>query len=696
MPLPNRADGQLIELAPTPRNNDQFLIRLDWNKGRHSVDGRYNFNQAKTTELAGQVPTYITINDQTRGQNVTIGDTFTINPQVVNQLRVSFNRMANFTDASNIQSHADLGGALPQFGPPLPPNIVISGRVTLSNASPTVPGRANETFQISDTVTMSVGAHTVKAGGDLFKTRLVAYSAVNTMGVFTFNGQLTGNPAAEFLIGRPATMLIGSPVRETGGKQTSYYAFMQDDWKISRRLTLNLGLRYELPLPWYHPNNFWSTLQPGVQSHVIPNAPVGLVFPGDPGVPRGLITTDKNNFAPRFGFAWDPAGNGRSSIRGAYGIFYEAITGEIIANDGQPFSYSFTIRTPFSLTDPLRGQPAIPTTVNLRDPVFVGLQQVSYPDPNYRTGYIQQINLNVQRQIASTLAIQAAYVSRLGHKQMMTLAANPAIFRPGATLGNISQRRILPEFGNNRTSTSQSNSNYHAFQFELTKRMSQGFSLQGAYTFSRAIDLSSAIVGGIGIAPPNTFDLSAERGLSDFHAKHIASFSWLWEIPKAPVANGFVKVLLHDWQANGLVALRTGRPFTVISGRDDALSGTPNQRPNVVGEHRRPDDRPRGDRVLNWFDRTAFAFPQTGTYGNAGRNALIGPGSANTNMALFKTVPIHGKEGFRLQFRSEFFNIFNSTTFGVPVRELTAGERMGRLTFAEDARVIQFALKVMF
>lgn len=696
MPLPNRPSGQLVETAPAPQDNNQALARLDWNRGRHTIDGRYHFSQATAIQYVGQVPAYITVNARTRGQNATIGDTFTISPSILNQFRISFNRIAAISGSDNTFSLSDLGGTLPEFGPKLPPAITVTGRVVLSNNSPTVPGRANDTFQISDSISIARGSHSLKAGVDLFRTRLVQYSAVNTMGVFTFGGQLTGVSAADFLIGRPTSMNIGSPVREQGGKQNSVYGYLQDDWKITPRLTLNLGIRYELPKPWYHPNRFWGTLIPGQQSQVIPNAPLGMVYPGDPGVPDGLVATDRNNFAPRFGFAWDPFGQGRTSIRGAYGIFYETMNGDIIQNEGQPFSYTFTIPAPFSLSDPLRGQAPIPTTNDFKNPLFTGRQQLSYPDRDLRTGYVQQFNLNVQQQISGSLAIQAGYVGRVGRKLMLALPSNPAVFEPGATLGNINQRRLLPDFGNNRVISAQANSNFHSLQVEVTRRFSRGFSLQAAYTFSRSIDQSSGITTGLGAAAPNIFDLRSQYGLSDFHAKHIGSTSWVWEVPATSSQNPFVGALLHNWQVNGLIALRTGRPINILSGRDDALSGTQNQRPDVVGDHRFASDRSRGEKIQAWFNRAAFAFPAPGQYGNAGRNALIGPSSAVTNLALFKSFALPGREGLHLQFRFECFNAFNSVNLGQPNASLSAGASMGRITSANDARVIQLALKLKF
>jgi hypothetical protein len=268
------------------------------------------------------------------------------------------------------------------------------------------------------------------------------------------------------------------------------------------------------------------------------------------------------------------------------------------------------------------------------------------------------------------------------------------LYNSTATPSNVDQRRILPPFGNNSEISSRANSNYNGLQVEVNKRFSRGFSLQGAYTYSRALDIASGF--SLGAVVPNVFDLRTQYALSDFQAKHIGSVSWLWELPRAPLHNVFARGVVNGWQVNGLVALRTGLPVNILLGSDRALSGTPNQRPDVLRTPVLSSDRPRGERVLQWFDRTAFALPALGTYGNTGRNAVIGPPSKVTNFALFKNFPVPLREGMRLQFRSEFFNLFNTVNLSNPNATLSSGVNMGRITSAADARVIQFALKVVF
>lgn len=690
IPLPNRPGGQLVETYPLPQNNDQFVVRVDWNFGRHTIDGRYNVNLANERDAAGQVPSYAPLDREALVQSITIGDTFNWRPTVLNQARISFNRIRSDIVGLADFYLGDLGANFPLLGPKIPPNLNISGRVNLGSNSVASAINVNEAFQLDEAVTWNRGSHTVKGGFQLLKLRYLNRSYSLVMGSFNFTGTFSANPAADFLLGRAENFSIASPVLEQAGLQDNAYWFIQDDWRVNRRLTINAGLRYELAFPWVHPQDFWATLRLGQQSQKVRTAPPGLVFPGDPGIPRGLIATDRNNFAPRFGLVWDPFGGGRTSVRAAYGLFYEVMNSDIIQNTSQPFRYTFTFQAPPALQDPLRGQPQIPFSVNLSNPQFIGLQQIFFPDPSLRSPYVHQFNLNIQREITRDFAIRAGYAGKLGRKLLMGLSANPAVFRPGATLANLDSRRLNTAFGNNSVISSQANSRFHGFEFEATKRFSRGFSLNAAYTWSRSIDMASAIA--LGAAVPNVFNLRTQYGLSDFHAKHIGSFSWLWEIPTPAALPGFAK----GWQFNGLFTARSGHPLNIVTGTDIALSGTPNQRPNVVGDHRLPSGRSRAEQLAAWFNRAAFANPAAGSYGNAGRNALLSPSQQSTNLSVFKNFPLPFRENMRLQFRSEFFSVFNMPTLGAPSNAVNAGARMGQITSAGGARVIQFALKVLF
>ncbi len=694
LPPANLSAGEWRSTSPVPQGYNNLLGRLDYNFSRHNIDGRYTYNLATAIAIYGGIPDYKRTDEKLRSQSVTLGDTYVVTSSILSTTRVSYNRQARQINELTHFRLADLGANFPTVGESLPPVVSITGRVTMGAASPAGGINTNDTLQFLQSINWNHSSHTVKGGFQLLRARYLYRDSWQAMGDFTFNGSITGNSAADFVLGKPSQMIVATP-EEVAHEQFSTDFYIQDDWRLTRRLTLNLGLRYELPLPWVDIHDSWNMIRVGQQSQRFPTAPVGLVFPGDSGVPRGLIATDKNNFAPRVGFAYDPSGKGRTVLRGAYGIFYQTMTSDVIQMVAQPFRYSFTVAAPYSFSDPLRGQPfTIPQFVDPKNAQFTSYPSTSYLDPTSRTPYVQQFNLNVQHQPVSGLMVQVGYVGKLSRKLMLSMEGNPAVYAPGATLGNIDRRRIIPGFGTARVISSQGNASYNALQVEVNKRFSKGFSVQGAYTFSRAIDVYSGIT--VAASVPNVFDLSKEVGLTNSHAKHIASASWLWDLPQFSSASPILRFVAGNWHLNGLVTMRSGMPFNVVSGQDIALSGTPNQRPDVVGNPYLPDNRSRGEKILAWFDRTAFARPVAGTYGNVGRNALLGPASANANLGLSKNFALPFRENMRVQFRTESFNVFNSVNLSNPNSSLGGGANMGRISGARAGRVIQFGLKLLY
>jgi hypothetical protein len=512
-----------------------------------------------------------------------------------------------------------------------------------------------------------------------------------------FNGQITGDSAADLVLGRvfnfrQGSLLVNEP------RQNEYGFFFQDDWKASSRLTVNLGMRYDPFLPFTDAQDRFSFFRPGVQSTVFAAAPAGVLFPGDAGVPSAAMDSNFNRFAPRFGFALDPTGKGKLSIRGGYGVFFSQIRQQANnqPSNSQPFAAKFTFDAPPSVENPYAntGNPwpfTAPTTAEARRNYrFIRPLTMQPFDPDFTNAYMQQWNLNIQRELFGSWLATVAYVGSKGTHLFNQNEVNPAINRAGATTANTNSRRLFaPDFGAIASQQSNGNSNYHSMQLTMNKRFTRGFSLLASYTWSKLIDDSS----GDGGVSANPFDFRNQRSVSNLDIPHRFVTSYIYELPRLSKQHMVLKYVLGGWDANGIVILQSGNPFTVVSGRDNSFSGVNQDRADLIGNPVLAADRPRGEVVDRYFNIDAFAFNAIGTFGTAGRNILRGPGNATADLGLFKNIPLMEKH--RLQFRAETFNLFNRVNLGSPNGNRSAAA-FGRITSADPPRVVQLALKYQF
>jgi hypothetical protein len=411
----------------------------------------------------------------------------------------------------------------------------------------------------------------------------------------------------------------------------------------------------------------------------------------DLGLPnRTLRFADKNNWAPRFGFAWRPEILKDTVIRGGYGIFYELINGNNNSDlTATSIPWIISQGTSNTLPTPTLNNQNLFVPFNAPGAATPNIQPIIF-DPNSRVPYVQEWNFAVQRQLGHNMSIDAAYVGNKATKLETRVPFNRAM-TPGR--GPVDPRRQFPDLSEGYAVRHLGLSNYHSMQLKFEKLFSNGFGVLASYTLSKSIDISSSDYGS-GVQDMN--NLRLERSVSNFDYPQRLSVGYVWEVPVGRgrhwLSNGStaVDMLLGGWQLGGIITLQSGAPFTVTSGRDRANVGTSSsQRPDRIksGEIDNPT-------LARWFDTSAFVMPAQYTFGNSGRNILRGDGLSQWDASLMKYFPI--RENLRLQFRGEFFNVLNHTDFSTPTSRLTSSTFGQVLSTRTAPRIGQFALKLIF
>ena len=616
-------------------------------------------------------------------QNANANETFTLSPQTVSQTTLTYLRDIGSRLNSPGISLTDLGSSFRELGPPSLPRIAVSGYFTLGNAQ-SGPVTGGNYYGLREIITLTRGRHTLKIGGEFSLQKLVEDVSLNNFGIFTFDGSRSGNALSDFLLGAPKQLSQDAPVRESANDWYSAL-FVQDDFRVRRNFTLNLGLRYDLPTTPTDPQNRKVTFAPGVQSTVVPGAPAGLLFPGDPGVGRGIVSAGKLDFAPRIGFAWDPFGDGKTVVRSAAGIIWGSVSGtEFDATDeAQPFAYSVTYNSVKSLSNPYGsvagGGPPASYEWNAANPSFLLPATVNAIARDFRWPFTYQMNFTIEREIANGLTVSVGYQGALGRNLPFTSDANYPVYGPGATSMNVDSRRPYLAGQLSAINLLQSNldSSYHALQTVVSKRLAHGFLVHGSYTFAKSLDgaetQNETPSGGV----QDARDLAAERGRTDNDRRNSLVFSGFWTY--------------HKWTVSGIVTLSSGLPFTVTSGKDNNADGVNNDRANLIGDPYLDPNRPRSAVTNEWFNIAAFAQNGAGMDGTSGRNILDGPGFRDVDIGLFRDLRL--RENIKLQFRVEASNALNLVSLGQPNSVLNS-PAFGTIRSAQPMRQVQAGLRL--
>ncbi|HEU0121100.1 MAG TPA: carboxypeptidase regulatory-like domain-containing protein [Bryobacteraceae bacterium] len=681
-----------------PRRLDQveYLGRIDHIiSDKNRLSGRFFWND-RDERLIGGLPQFLNwVTAPTR--NFVLEDTHVFSPNKTN--------VARYVETL-VQERGGqlLGTSFDQLGVKIfVPEVAGQKWLVLSTPDFALSGRRpsderRRLTQITDTFMWIKGKHQIKLGGELRRIFYDIPLGSVAGGSFTFGTNFTGVSSGDLLLGLPTRFFQDAPRLQTASGFEQDF-FFQDDIRVSRRFTLNLGVRYEPRVPVRERNGNFTSYIPGAKSTRFPNAPLGLVFPGDAGVPVGGYFADLNNVAPRVGFAWDVFGNGRTSLRGGYGVFYDNIRwgGTETQGSSEPFVRSVDINAPGSFSDPYGTSgtrnpfPFDPASVN-KDYVFSPRINAWTWDPNFRIGYLQHWALTAERELPGSSMLRVAYVGNKGTKLWSSRDLNYAPYVPGAsTLANINDRRPIPGFASLDRSESQGFSTYNALQTTFNKRYSRGVTVLLSYSWQQTLDSISR--GRQALSQPWPNNLALNKGRANFAVDHVLVTSFVWDLPFLRTQQGFAGRVFGGWQLSGILTMRTGLPFDVVPGQPSSLSGTGGERANLVGDPFLPSGRSRQDQLSAFFNKAAFAVPPDGSWGNFGRNVMSGPGQRNLDLVFGKSFRI--AERHTISFRSEWFNSTNTPTFNNPVNAVTNGN-FGRITGAGAGRVIQMALKYAF
>jgi hypothetical protein len=761
LPLPNLPNNNFVSAPARVDRDEQGIVRVDHHisdkdtiYASYIIDDlsqNFPFNIVNGAASGGDVPVGSGFDTLTRTQFGSISWLHTFNTSMVNEFTFAGNRSAVLQYVPHDHTPPSALG-FTNVNPDDPAGTAPPIITTVSFSLGPPPGGPTKlhdvTFHWQDNVTITRGRHNIKFGADIRRVRNNFDFDFENNGIFDFgnNTNFTGNYLADFVGGFFDSYNQFSRAIY-GIRTTDWHFFGQDSWKVLPRLTLDLGLRYEYDSPLEDPHNEILGFFPGQQSTKFPGAPKGILYPGDAGAPnRGLTYPDRNNFAPRFGFAWDVLGRAKLVMRGGYGIFYDLEDGALNLQFGgespfgqvtQNFPSDYTGVTPgtntvgdpfgtFGQTNPYPTHGVVGSTFGVPAIQFA---YVVYP--HFRTPYSENVNFGLQYQITQDTMIEADYVGSFSRKAIATTDVNapvqsimqaqlanpnggftnpdcarPLAACPKPTDPNSSPTGALQLFTDLSSGTSGSNQ----FQLTVDKRFSHDFNIRGAYTFAHTIDDQSGFRYNSSVYT-DPFNHQFDRGSANFDVRQRLVVSGIWKLPLGHAlrnGNAVLRTIAEGWEASGIASFQTGTPFTIFSNSNSSQENIFLDRADLIGPIQYFPARSQrsfdpstanclGAAVTGnfYFNPNAFdcANVPTFSFGNSGRNILRGPGLNNFDLSVGRTFKIG--ETKSIEFRSEFFNAFNHAQFFNPDHGGGSGT-FGQITQARDPRIMQFGLKFYF
>jgi len=695
-PEPNRSVPyqNFVSSPVSSDRRDQFDLRVDYAESdratltaRVSASDRAYFEPFSGTGFAA-VPGFGSTVPR-RALNMMAGERRSVSATLFNEVRFGYTRVAaGVFQESSTSLNRQVG--LPEtssdsrdWGLSV---ITISGFSPLGDEYNNPQHSTTQQVQVTDALTWSHGRHLVRVGADVRAVAQDGYRDVQARGFLTFSDQvpITTNALADLLLGFPITTGVARLDNRQRLRTASYSAFAHDSVQVGSHFTLSAGLRYEYNSPAVDADN---------RAYLYDQSSQSLVQVGTGGVPRGGYEPDRNNWAPRVGIAWDVGGRGQTVVRSGFGLYYDQSA--LAPSEGLYFNPPyFDLRLYFPL-------PGLPLTIAdpfpAQFPIAVPPSATTY-QRDFQTANVSQWNINVQRQLGRSRLLDVAYVGSSGRRLLRGRDINQAGASP-----NPVNLRPDPRFADITLLESAAKSDYKSLQFSFTQRLADGVSALAAYTWSSSRDDASGLFTSAGDPnfPQDSNNPQAEWGRSNYDLRHRLSVGFTCAMPfgtgSARFADhGWLSDLLANWEVTGILTVQSGRPFTVAlvpefdnsnTGRSSLGFGA-NDRPNLVASTQVSNPGPS-----QWFNTAAFAVPAYGSFGNAGRNILEGPGYANMNLAVLKHLRVNARA--KLQLRLEAFNLFNRTNFNLPDNFL-GSPTFGQILSAGSPRRLQLGARVLF
>lgn len=678
-PLPNRIGPGPNYLSEPVARDDQWQanIRLDHRATtRDQIMVRYSFGKKDLfepfAEESNSVPGFGDFLADT-GHQGAVHYQRTIGTSTVNSLLGGVNSATrrlvpqNYTtDVNTLWGVNWLPTRSIDFGFP---TVNVAGYSPVGDVGQLPIDRSVTSYYLADLLALTRGNHTIRLGGEFRRAALDGIVDVLARGSLSFSGALSGTGISDLLLGLPSFGIQSKVDNPQSQRSWSTGVFIQDDFKATPRLTLNAGLRYEFFSPIVDPKNQMNILDLGTGR---------LVQVGSEGVPRSGMRPDRNNFAPRFGFAWSP--KDRLVIRGGYGIFYDG--GMTVVNSSLYFNPPYlTLRVFFpTATSLLTVADPFPTSGGLVPP-----PSLNTLSPDVTTAYLQHWNLAVERFLPSIGTVQVAYAASKGTHLIGARDLN----QPPPGPGPLETRRPYPQFGNIFFIESGANSSYQSLQISVNRRLTNSFLLTGAYTFSKSIDNASAFLGTTADEnfPQDSHNYRAERGLSSFDVPHHAVIAYVYSLPNRW---GWLKGI----ETRGIITAVSGQPFTPVLRFDNSNTGNTgdsfgSDRPDLLHNPKLSNPTPE-----KWFDTSAFAVSPPYTFGSAGRNVVRGPGLFTVDASVARRFRLGERAAILIE--AQAFNLFNRANFHLPERFADEPATFGRILSAKPAREIQLAARIQF